>query len=280
MNPATNIVSAQWLLTHINDENLVVLDASMGVSGKVNEAGFEAIPGAQHFDFEKAICDQGSHLPNMMPNVDHFEAEVKKLGVKQDSLIVVYDNKGVYSAPRAWWMFKVMGHDKVVVLNGGLSAWKEAGGDVAAISASDAVVGDFCCVHCPDKMVSVDAVLKNLENPQATILDARSPARFSGAEADPRPHIQSGHIPTSKNLCFAELQNEGCMLPAEALDKKFSALGLVKEDKIIFSCGSGVTACILALGASEAGYHNLAVYDGSWSEWGAGDKYPVVQDNL
>lgn len=269
------LVSADWLLQHLNDDNLIVLDASMEkpLLGKSNTVGEQAIPGAKRFDFEKVICDQESALPNTMPKAECFEREVRKLGVNNDSTIVVYDNMGVYSSPRAWWMFKVMGHDNIYVLNGGLPAWVAAGGSVSSIS-EHSHDGTFESQHQPEKLVSVEAVLSNLQQPHSIILDARSAARFSGEDADPRPHVKSGHIPGSKSMPYTSLQSDGHMLPVSELHDRFLALELTPNDSIIFSCGSGVTACILALAATEAGFTELAVYDGSWSEWGTGD-YPV-----
>lgn len=278
MSHSGNLVSVQWLLTHINDDNLVILEASMSkpLPGKSNKVGEEAIPGARHFDFEKTICDQDSHLPNMMPGMECFETEICKLGVNHNSTVVVYDNMGVYSSPRAWWMLKMMGHNNVFVLNGGLPAWKSEGGSVEPmLTLSSAAPGNFKCTHYPEKMVPVEFMLDNLTAQHAKVVDARSLGRFSGEEADPRPQAKSGHIPASKNLHYAVLQKDGHMLPAEDLARQFEIAGLSKEDKIVFSCGSGVTACILALGANEAGYEKLAVYDGSWSEWGASNSYPI-----
>lgn len=277
MSFSANIVSPEWLKLHLNDANVVVLDASMGnpLPGQTNSVGEESIPGARRFDFEREICDANTALPNMMPASEQFQAHIQLLGINSDTHVVVYDNVGVYSAPRAWWMFKVMGHDKVSVLNGGLSAWREVGGEVQALQATKQQSGNFTVKNSGYRMVSAVEVLDNLENAHACVVDARSPARFSGDEADPRAHVRSGHIPDSVNLHYATLQQQGAMLPPEQLNTRFEALNLQADEPIIFSCGSGVTACILALAAVEAGFSQIAVYDGSWSEWGAGSAFPV-----
>lgn len=289
MKPTGNLVSAEWLLTHLNDANLVILEASMRrpLPGKTNVVGEESIPHARHFDFESHICDRDSHLPCMLPTPDYFQEKVRELGVNQDSLVVVYDNMGVYSSPRAWWMLKTMGCESVYVLNGGLPAWKAIQGPVSAMASTESSAessvesgehvakGDFISHFQADKMLGLADIKANLESEEALVLDARSAARFSGEEADPRPHVKSGHIPKAKSLPYSVLQENGYMKVASELKSQFEQKGVTASDKLIFSCGSGITACILALAASESGFNNIAVYDGSWSEWGTNDANPV-----
>ncbi|MCY7295552.1 sulfurtransferase [Alteromonas sp. a30] len=277
MKPNGNLVSAEWLLEHLNDPSLVILEASMKrpLPGKTNEVGEESIPHARHFDFETNICDLDSHLPCMMPTAAYFQEKVRALGVNQDSVVVVYDNMEVYSAPRAWWMLKSMGCESVYVLNGGLPAWKAIHGPVSRLSEETATLGNFASRPQANKMLGLAEIKANLDTQEALVLDARSAARFSGEEPDPRPNVKSGHIPKAKNLPFSVLQKDGHLLPAQDLKARFIKLGVASDDKLIFSCGSGVTACILALAASESGYNNIAVYDGSWSEWGTNEAHPV-----
>lgn len=277
MSFSANIVSPEWLKQQLNSPNIVILDASMSnpLPGQSNSVGETSIPGAHRFDFEREICDPETALPNMMPSAKQFQSQVRNLGINSDTHVVVFDNTGVYSAPRAWWMFKVMGHDKVSVLNGGLAAWQAAGGEVAKLNTSVAEQGNFSVRNSGYRMVSAVEVLDNLENAHAVVVDARSAARFSADEPDPRAHVRSGHIPDSKNLHYASLQLNGAMLAPEQLKVQFDALHLEADEPVIFSCGSGVTACILALAAIESGFSQIAVYDGSWSEWGAGSAFPV-----
>ncbi len=278
MNPRVSIVSVEWLASHIEDANLVILDASMKkpLPGKTNVIGDEALPNAVHFDFEAVICDSASTLSCMMPSAEQFQQQVRALGIHQNSTVVVYDNMGVYSSPRAWWMLKIAGLASVYVLDGGLPEWKAHGGRVEKLAnPAERKEGDFVSRYQPGKMLGQADILANIESPQALVLDARSPGRFSGEEADPRPHVQSGHIPGSKNLHYASLQNNGKMKPTSELAQTFSELGLRSDEPLIFSCGSGITACILALAANEAGFKNIAVYDGSWSEWGTNEQNPV-----
>lgn len=278
MNPTGNIVSAEWLLSHIDDANLVILDASMKkpLPGKSNTVGSEAIPKALRFDFEDVICDQAAQLSCMMPSEGELQQHIRHLGINQNSLVVVYDNMGVYSAPRAWWMLKTAGLDAVYVLDGGLPAWKKQGGEVEPLNGNTPPIkGNFVSAYQAGKVLNLVDIKANLTQPEAMILDARSAGRFSGEEEDPRPNVQSGHIPGAKNMHYASLQKDGFMCAKPELTAKFSELGLSETDSLIFSCGSGITACILALAASEVGYKNIAVYDGSWSEWGTNSQNPV-----
>lgn len=277
MRSSANIVSPEWLKSHLNDTDIVVLDASMHnpLPGKSVEAAAETIPGALRFDFERDICDTQTALPNMLPSTEQFETQVRSLGINSDTHVVVFDNIGVYSSPRAWWMFKVMGHEKVSVLNGGLIAWRQAGGDVEPVTQLSAHSGQFIAKKSGFRMVSAVEVLDNLENAHAVVVDARSAARFTGKEKDPRPNVRAGHIPESLNLHYASLIHEGEMIAPAQLRSRFDALALQPDEPVIFSCGSGVTACILALAALELGFSQIAVYDGSWSEWGASHAFPV-----
>lgn len=266
------LVSIQWLNENFNADNLVILDASMKpvtpVGRDTSQDAPVCIKGALRFDYDKDIRDKNTDLPHMMPSAEFFTEEMQKLGINKDSAIVAYDNVGVYASPRAWWMFRAMGHTQVAVLDGGLPAWKKAGfpcGTQAQISTKTR--GDF--VSHPQEWAFVDSkqVLEILHNPKFAVIDARSEGRFHGTEPEPRAGLRAGHIPNSLNLPFAHVVADGFVLPAKQLDSIFSKL-VKKEQKLIFSCGSGVTACIDALAADLAGYPNLTIYDGSWSEWG------------
>ncbi len=276
------LVSVEWLADNLGAENLVILDASMkpvtSVAGEISLEEAGCIKGALRFDFDNDIRDKNTDLPHMMPSAEFFTDEMQKLGVNKDSAIVVYDYMGIFSSPRAWWMFRAMGHGQVAVLDGGLPAWKNAGfpcGSQAERIAKHR--GNF--VGHPQAGMFCDSahVLEALADPNFAVLDARSEGRFKGVEPEPRAGLRSGHMPNALNLPFVNTVQDGFVLPATELDSIFSKL-VNKEQKLIFSCGSGVTACITALAAELAGYPNISVYDGSWSEWGLPGDLPVTTE--
>jgi len=266
------LATVQWLADHLDADNLVILDASMPpvtpVKNDTSQNDTSCIKGARRFDFDKEIRNKNTDLPHMMPSADIFTEEAQKLGINKDSAIIVYDNVGVYASPRAWWMFRAMGHDQVAVLDGGLPAWKKAGLPIADEPEKFAEHrGNF--VSRPQEEIFSDytQVLDATLDPHIAIIDARSEGRFKGIEPEPRPGLRSGHIPNSINLPFENIVVNGHVLPKEKLESVFSKL-VNKEQKLVFYCGSGVTSCIPALAAELAGYSNLTIYDGSWSEWG------------
>ena len=279
----SSLVSVQWLAENFEAGNLVILDASMKPVTPVGDAssqgGTACIKGARRFDFDNDIREKNTDLPHMMPSVEFFTEEMQKLGINQDSAIVVYDYVGVYSSPRAWWMFRAMGHNQVAVLDGGLPAWKKAGlpcGEQAERESSQR--GDF--IAHPQAGLFFDSVQvrEALTDSNFAVLDARSEGRFKGVEPEPRAGLRGGHMPNSLNLPFANVVVDGFVLPPAQLESVFSKL-VKKEQKLIFSCGSGVTACIDALAAELTGYSNLSIYDGSWAEWGLPSSGLPVETN-
>lgn len=254
----------------LSDPRTVILDASWYMPADQRDPAAEylehRIPGARRFDFDGDIKDHGSDLPHMMPQPAEFEAAARQLGISKDSRIVVYDGAGIFAAPRAWWMFKAMGHDDVRVLNGGLPAWKEAGKPTESGPPPAPQPGDFIARPDPARIRSAADVLESLKDGPA-IVDARSAGRFEGTVPEPRAGLRSGHIPGARNLPFDRLISEGRYRTPGEMAAIWSDLGL-PPGPVVASCGSGVTASVLALSAEAAGRDPVAVYDGSWSEWG------------
>ncbi|CAM1356820.1 sulfurtransferase [Tenacibaculum ascidiaceicola] len=269
------IVSVDWLHDNLSVNNLIILDATIQKVGTKldNKKEKQQIQNAVFFDLKNIFLDVEGEYPNTVPSEKHFENEVQKLGINNDSCVVVYDDLGVYSAPRVWWLFKIFGFTNITVLNGGLPAWKDAGYIVELKKERKPLVGNFKTNLNKEKISVTEEVLKASRG-NKVILDARSKGRFYATEPEPRKDLRGGHIPNSKSLPYAELQLEGKMKSKEELQKIFSDMNPNKEE-MIFSCGSGITACILALGAEESGNTNYSVYDGSWTEWASRLELPV-----
>lgn len=259
----TPLVTAQWLSTHLNDPDLVVLDASQ----PSNSIEPKSIPGARVFDLKNNFSDTRSKFPNTFPSVEHFENESRGLGINKNSNIVVYDNRGIYFSPRAWWMFKVMGHDNVAVLDGGLPEWEKQGCKTEARKNKEYAFGNFTTSVLSNVVKDFDFVVKNIEQEESLVIDARSAGRFKGTAPEPRAGLRSGHIPKSINIPYETLLENGMFKGQKELLKIFKAATIEKEP-LVFSCGSGVTACIVLLATELVGLTNeKSVFDGSWTEW-------------
>jgi thiosulfate/3-mercaptopyruvate sulfurtransferase len=269
INIPGSLVSVHWLAENRNAENLVILDASIKIVTPVQGGEQKPpvyIPGALRFDIDHEMSDKTTSLPHMMPSPEVFTEKSQELGINRDSAIIAYDQVGIYSSPRAWCMFRAMGHEQVAVLDGGLPAWIEAGyRTVPHLAELPVRRGNF--VSCPQDKMFVDSayVLKALNNPTFSVIDARSEGRFKGLEPEPREGLRRGHMPNAVNIPFTSVLENGKMSSKSKLQSIFEKY---KDKHMIFSCGSGLTACVTALAAEQAGYENLYIYDGSWSEWG------------
>lgn len=262
------IVSAEWLHKHINDENIVVLNATLPkVTQSNQEANNFQIEGARFFDIKTAFSDTSGKFPNTLPSEAQFNLAARQLGINKSSKIVVYDDYGYYSCARAWWLFKAFGHEQVSILDGGFEYWNSLGFSIEEKQAYSGVKGDFEGVYTPSFFKFFEDIEVLKEDESVLIVDARAADRFEGLLPEPREGLKSGHIPNSVNLPFHQLLTGEHLKDSEAIKAIFNALNPTNKT-MVFSCGSGVTACILALGAELSGYKNLSVYDGSWTEYG------------
>ncbi|WP_299104930.1 sulfurtransferase [uncultured Tenacibaculum sp.] len=271
----TSLVSKEWLHENLQHENLIVLNATIQKVGtkKEEEIDKQQIPGTIFFDLKNVFLDKEAEYPNTIPSEKHFQREVQKLGINYNSCIVVYDDIGVYSSPRVWWLFNVFGFKNIAVLNGGLKEWISAGYKTEPPKQIERLEGNFEASFSKDLYASAEEVLKSLKK-DVSILDARSKGRFNATSPEPREDLRGGHIPNSFSLPYSVLQEEGKMKPIEEL-KKLYIDSNPENKEMIFTCGSGITACILALGAQASGYTNYKVYDGSWTEWASRLELPI-----
>lgn len=271
LSEAYPLVSVKWLADHLDAPDVRVVDASWHMPAE-NRDPYEEyrsahIPGAVFFNIDE-IADTECGLPHMLPSPTMFSSRARKLGLGSGNKIVVYDSKGLFSAARVWWMFRVMGHQDVCVLDGGLPKWRAEGYPIEDLPPRPRERHFIARVN-RELVRDIDQVKLACKNGQEQIFDARGPGRFKGEEPEPREGMRSGHIPNSRNVPFPSLLNEdGTMKSQDDVRSIFVNAGLDLDKPVITSCGSGVTACILALALETIGKTDVAVYDGSWSEWG------------
>jgi thiosulfate/3-mercaptopyruvate sulfurtransferase len=274
------LVSTAWLASHLDAAHIKILDASWYLPGMGRDAKAEYalrhIPGARFFDLD-AVCDANSALPHMLPQPVAFAAAMSRLGLSNSDRVVIYDASNCnFTAPRAWWMLRVFGHDDAAVLDGGLGKWRREGRPLAA-GAEPLLPGRFTARMRPELVREFAAMLANLKSRREQVIDARSPARFEGREPEPRPGLRAGHIPGSLNLHYTRLvAKDGTLLPAEALRELLQDAGVREDRPVVATCGSGVSACALLFALHLLGRDDIALYDGSWVEWGGRAEAPVA----
>lgn len=272
------IVSTEWLAEHLDSPDIRIVDGSWYLpnAGRDAKAEYQAehIPGAVFFDIED-ICDDTSNVPNMLPRPEKFASRMRKMGLGDGNRIIVYDGAGMFTAARVWWMFQVMGHTDVAVLDGGLPKWRAEGrplSDMPPVPTErhfTARLNNFL-------VRDLDQVRKNIDSCNELVVDARSASRFDGTDPEPREGMRSGHIPGAVNVPFNNLLNQdGTFKAKDDLRAIFESAGVSAEKPVVASCGSGVTACVVYLALQMLGHRHLSVYDGSWSEWGMHPDTPI-----
>ncbi len=273
------LVSTQWLADHLKDPDLRVLDASWYLPDAARDAKSEYdaahVPGARFFDIDE-ISDHRSELPHMVPPVEKFMSRMRAMGVGDGHQVVVYDGMGLFSAARVWWLFRLFGKTDIAVLDGGFPKWQAEGRPIEDLPP---VIRDrHMTTSRQNQMIKdVTQVAAASKLGDYVIVDARAPERFRGEAPEPREGLRSGHIPNSRNVFYRDLLNpDGTMKSPEVMTEIFRKAGVDLDKPAILSCGSGVTAAVLALAMERIGKTDHAVYDGSWAEWGTFQDLPIA----
>ncbi len=273
------LVTTEWLAAEIGAPDLIVLDATYYLPAEKRDAAAEfraaRLPGARFFDID-AIADDATDLPHMVPSPGRFARLVGALGIGNRHRLVFYDQRGVFSAPRGWWLMGLFGHDRAAVLDGGLPKWRAEGRATESGDPPPVAPATFRPGLRAGWLRGVGDMLANVATGAELVIDARSAPRFRAEVPEPRAGLRGGHIPGAANLPFAELLTpEGTMLPPETLRARLAAAGADGTRPVVTSCGSGVSAAVITLALVQAGLPRGALYDGSWSEWGAREDTPV-----
>jgi thiosulfate/3-mercaptopyruvate sulfurtransferase len=273
------LVSTDWLASELGKPGLVIFDATKYLPNEDKDGKAEFvkahIPGARYFDIDE-VADTDTDLPHMVPTPGRFAKLMGTMGVGNASHIVFYDQKGLASAARGWWLMGLFGHDQAAVLDGGLPKWVREGRPTEAGTPAAPAPATFLPEYRATRLRGVGDIMRNVASQAELVLDARASGRFTGSTPEPRPGMRSGHIPGSENLPYTDLLHaDGTFRSATEIKARLAAAGVDGSLPVVTSCGSGVTACILTLGLRLAGLSDGAVYDGSWTEWGRRSDTPV-----
>jgi thiosulfate/3-mercaptopyruvate sulfurtransferase len=273
------LVETDWLETHLNAPDVVILDGNWYLPNDPRDPYEEhlqaRIPGAIFFDIDET-SNKNSTLPHMLPSPEQFSSQMRKLGIGDGMRVVVYDARGMFSAARVWWTFRAMGNEDIAVLNGGLAKWTKEGKPQEGGPPAKRGVRHFTSRRNADLIRDREEILKVVDDGSEQIVDARAADRFRGEVPEPRGGLRSGRIPGSLNLPYPDLLNsDGTLKPAAELKKVFEQAGVNLTQPVANTCGSGVTASIVALALAIIGHRHVSVYDGSWSEWGADESLPI-----
>ncbi|WP_299016992.1 sulfurtransferase [uncultured Polaribacter sp.] len=269
------IITVNWLNNNLDNPDLIILDCTIAkVRDKAKDNNNKRqIKNARFFDLKQVFSEKSAPFPNTVLSPEKFQEKAQELGITKKATIICYDTFGIYSAPRVWWMFQLMGFTNCAVLDGGFPEWNRNNYPTEIPSIKTYPKGDFQVNYQPEKLKFTKQVLQAIENKEILIADARSKGRFYGTAPEPRNDLKSGHIPNSVSLPFTEVLKDGKLKSEKELATIFKDYNTKKE--IIFTCGSGITASILALSATIAGIKNTSVYDGSWTEWGSTKNLPI-----
>ena len=274
-----DLVTPAWLFERLGDPSIVILDGSYYLPAAKRDADAEYreahIPGAIRFDID-VVKDRNSPLPHMLPEADEFAAAVGLMGISDEHQIVVYDGAGIFASPRVAWTFRTFGARRVAVLDGGLPAWRAAGYPVETGEPETPEAADFLPKFDDGAVANLADIRQALAGGEAQVLDARSPARFTGEEPEPRAGMRSGHMPGALNLHYGALVKDGRLLDPDTIEEAMRLAGVDPTQPIVTTCGSGVTAAILLLAIEQTGRPAPALYDGSWAEWGSREDTEVV----
>jgi thiosulfate/3-mercaptopyruvate sulfurtransferase len=280
MQPTDPLVSCAWLAERLDAPDIRIIDATWFLPGDGRDAkalySARRIPGAIFFDIDE-IADRESDLPHMLPKPEKFASRMKKFGIGDGCRVVVYDSQGLFSAARVWWTFRVMGHEEVSVLDGGFPAWERGGFPIETGAPQARMERHFTPRFRADLVRDLADMRRAVDGGAPTILDARPAARFLGEAPEPRAGLRSGHMPGARSVPSSALVDEnGCLRPPADLKRIFADANADVAKPAICTCGSGVTAAIIALALARLGRWDAAIYDGAWAEWGAREDAPIA----